>query len=108
MAPNIIKVFFKYTPDHIIENLNAELEEIIEDLSNTKDKVILSELNKYPIVSVKAHTRPFERQWLNIMSAIIVPLGIFFYLRMWKFRLRLYFDLRTISTTNSNIIDRIK
>lgn len=108
MAPNIIKVFFKYKPDHIIENLNSELEEIIEDLSNTRDKVIMSELNKYPIVSVKAHTRPFERQWLNITSAIIVPLGIFFYLRMWKFRLRLYFDLREISTTNANIINRIK
>ncbi|HRN15520.1 MAG TPA: LptF/LptG family permease, partial [Xylanibacter oryzae] len=108
MAPNIIKVFFKYKKDHIIEKLSTEMEEIIEDLSNTNDKIILSELNKYPIVSVKAHTRPFEHQWLNIMSAVIVPLGIFFYLRMWKFRLRLYFDLRTISTTNSNIIERIK
>ena len=108
MAPNIIKVFFKYKKDHIIEKLSTEMEEIIEDLSNTNDKIILSELNQYPIVSVKAHTRPFEHQWLNIMSAVIVPLGIFFYLRMWKFRLRLYFDLRTISTTNSNIIERIK
>ena len=39
--PNFINVFFKYEPDHEIERINAELEEVIEDLTNTANKYIL-------------------------------------------------------------------
>ncbi|MBM6991811.1 MAG: LptF/LptG family permease [Prevotella sp.] len=102
--PNVIKVFFKYQPDHEIEHFNAILEKTIEDLSNTRDKQVLHLINQYPILAVKAHTRPFERKWLNIMAAIILPLGLFFYFRMWRYRLRLLHDLRVIRQTNSNII----
>ena len=106
--PNFINVFFKYQPDHEIERINEELESIIEDLGNTKDKIILHELNRYPVLSVKAHTRPFERKWLNIIAAILVPVGITLYLRMWRFRLRLFHDLKVVKQTNTNIVNRIK
>lgn len=106
--PNFIRVFFKYTPDHEIERINEILEETIEDLSNTKNKFILHSLNQYPILSTKAHTRPFERKWLNIVAAIIIPLGIILYLRMWRFRMRLYRDLKVVIQTNEDIINRIK
>ena len=94
--PNIINVFFRYQPDHEIERINDELEPVIEDLSNTRDKVILNELGKYPYIAVKAHTRPFERRWLNIAAFIVLPVGIFLYLRMWRFRLRLHKDLQVM------------
>ncbi|MBR0116844.1 MAG: LptF/LptG family permease [Prevotella sp.] len=106
--PNIIKVFFKYQPDHEIERISEELESVIEDLGNTRDRMILSLLGRYPVVSEKAHTRPFERKWLNIMAAILVPIGAFLYIRMWTFRLRLLKDLRVIKQNNANIIARIK
>ncbi len=106
--PNVVKVFFRYHADHTIENINTELEGIIEELGNTRNRVILTSLNKYPILAVKAHTRPFDRRWMNITSAIIVPAGIFFYIRMWRFRLRLYHDLRTITTCNNEIIAEIE
>ncbi len=105
--PNIIKVFFKYQPDHEIERISEELEAVIEDLGNTRDHIVLGLLGRYPVVSEKAHTRPFERRWLNIMAAIIVPLGAFLYIRMWTFRLRLLKDLRTIKQTNKLITERI-
>lgn len=107
-APNIIKVFFRYRPDHEIERINDELEAVIEDLSNTKDKVILHELNQYPVMAVKAHTRPFERKWMNVTAAFVLPVGLFLYLRMWRFRLRLLRDLRLIRQTCANITERIK
>ena len=107
-APNIIKVFFRYHTDHIIEKINDELENVIEDLGNTRNKIIITELNKYPILAVKAHTRPFDHKWLNILAAFIVPMGIFFYFRMWIFRLRLYRDLRTITNCNEVIIEEIR
>ena len=43
--PNVINVFFKYEPDHEIERINAELEEVIEDLTNTANKYILHDMN---------------------------------------------------------------
>lgn len=106
--PNVINVFFKYEPDHEIERINAELEEVIEDLTNTANKYILYDMNQYPVLSVKAHTRPFERKWLNIIAAIIFPVGTLLYLRMWRFRLRLFRDLKVVSQTNTDIIHRIK
>lgn len=106
-APNVIKVFFRYHTDHVIEKINDELETVIEDLSNTRNKVIMTELNKYPILAVKAHTRPFDHKWSNILAAVILPAGIFFYFRMWRFRLRLYRDLHTIIGCNVMIISEI-
>ena len=107
-APNWIKVFFRYEPDHKIEAINEELETVIEDLSNSRDRTIVNHLSAYPIMSVKAHTRPFERRWLNIVSAVIVPFGLVLYLRMWRYRLRLWRDLRTVKAENDIKIGRIK
>jgi len=105
--PNPVNVFFKYVPDNEIERLSSELEEVIDDLSNTRDRYVLSYLNQYPVVSEKAHTRPFDRKWLNIASAIIFPLGAVLYIRMCRFRLRLYRDLRQITHVNEQMIKRI-
>ncbi len=105
--PNVVTVFFKYQPDHEVERITEELEAIIDDLSNTRDKMIITLLGHYPIVSEKAHTRPFDRRWLNITAAIILPLGAFLYFRMWRFRLRLLNDLRHIKQINSQLVERI-
>ena len=107
-APNWVKVFFKYEPDRKIEAINEELETVIDDLSNSRDRTIVNHLSAYPIMSVKAHTRPFERRWLNVVSAVIVPFGLVLYFRMWRYRLRLWRDLRTVKNENDIIIGRIK
>ena len=107
-APNPIKVFFRPGDDQVIEGINERLEAVIEDLSNTKDKTILNELNALPIIATHAHTRPFVRKWLNVVTGVILPLGVFFYLRMWRFRLRLLRDLRNIVTASENIIRRVE
>ena len=103
--PNFIKVFFKYEEDHDIEAISDKLEKVIRDLSNTRDKQVMHLINRYPVLAVKAHTRPFDRRWMNIVAAIIVPVGIFTYLRMWRFRLRLLRDLKVIRYTNTNIVN---
>lgn len=107
-APNIIDVFFKYKKDNEIERISEVLESTIEDLANTKDKILLHEMNKYPILATKAHTRPFEHKWLNIIAGVLVPVGAVLYIRMWTFRLRLYRDLRQIRQTNQAIIVRMR
>lgn len=108
LPPDFVKTFFVYRPDHQIEQINDKLEAVIEDLSNTRNRVVLTELNKYPVLAVKAHTRPFERKWLNVTAAIIVPLGLFLYFRMWRFRLRLHRDLKAIIAANDAIIKEVE
>ena len=99
--PNPIVVFFHEGDDQEIERINESLEVAIEDLGYTRDKRILAELNHYPVIATHAHTRPFRKKWLNIVTGLCLPLGAFFYFRMIRFRLRLYRDLRTIRQTTS-------
>lgn len=105
--PNPLKVFFQYNVDHEIEDICEQLEKVIEDLANTKDAQLISMLNKLPILSTKAHTRPFEKKWLNTLCAIIVPLGFVLYVRMWHFRLRLWKDSKSIINAIDNINKQI-
>ena len=105
--PNPIKVFFRPGDDQTIRRISDELEEVIEDLSNTKDRIIIAHLNRYPIVATHAHTRPFRQKWLNIITGLILPLGAFFYIRMCRFRLRLRKDLHTIFQTNETLVKHI-
>ena len=105
--PSPIKVFFRAGDDQRIEEINNVLETAIEDLSYSTDKVILAELNNYPVVSPNAHTRPFRKKWLNIITGLLLPIGIIMYIRMIRFRLRLYHDLRTIRHTSDRIIAHI-
>ena len=106
-APNVKRVFFEYQADNEMEEINRLLETAIDDLGNTRDKTILNLLNEYPVMSVKAHTRPFNRQWLNTAAAILVPVGLVLYARMWRFRLRLLKDLRVVVHNNNQIIAQI-
>ena len=107
-APNVKRVFFEYQTDNEMEEINRLLEMAIDDLGNTRDKTILNLLNEYPIMSVKAHTRPFNRQWLNTAAAILVPVGLVLYIRMWRFRLRLLKDLRVVVHNNNQVIAQIE
>jgi lipopolysaccharide export system permease protein len=105
--PNPIRVFFHAGDDQEIEEINNVLETVVEDLGFTTDKYILSKLNDYPIIATHAHTRPFQKKWLNIATGLIIPVGVFFYFRMVRFRLRLYRDLHAILKTNDDIYNRI-
>ena len=105
--PNPIRVFFHAGDDQEIEEINNVLETVVEDLGFTTDKYILSKLNDYPIIATHAHTRPFQKKWMNVATGLIIPVGVFFYFRMVRFRLRLYRDLHAILKTNDDIYNRI-
>ena len=105
--PNFINVFFKYQPDHDVEDIGERLETMIVDLANSRDRMVINLINEYPMIMVKAHTRPFERRWMNVVAAIIVPVGLFFYFRMWRFRLRLMRDLVQIEDVSNKLAARL-
>lgn len=107
-APNYFKIFNSHGADNQIADISKTLEVMIEELSNSKDRIILKSLNNYPILSTEAHKRPFDRYWLNILTGILIPVGLFFYFRIWFFRLRLEKDLKKITQTNNTIQEQIK
>ena len=76
---NSIAASVRYKPDPELDNIIADLEAIVDDLSNTRDRFILSYLNKYPIIAEKG-------------------LG----------RLRLYRELKQIRKVNDLMITRIE
>ena len=105
--PNFINVFFKYQQDHAVEEIGERMETMISDLSNSRDRMVINLINEYPMIMVKAHTRPFERKWMNVVAAVIVPVGLFFYFRMWRFRLRLMRDLVQIEDVSGKLVNRL-
>ena len=106
--PNYFKIFTNNSIDHVIHDLNLELESIIEELSNSKDGVILNTLNNYPILSTNAHKSPSRFLWVNILIGLIIPVGLIFYFRIWFFGLRLDKDLKEIVKTSDEIRTRIE
>ena len=97
--PNYLKLFFTVPKTDGILALHNEMEGIIERLSNTRDLHLLDTLGKYPELSTGAHTL-FNRQWINMALGIIVPVGLIFWIRVWRFSLRLYRDLKQIIKLN--------
>ena len=106
--PNYFKIFTNCKHDDVIADLNKKLEAVIEELSNTQDLILLSFLNKFPFLSTKAHKSLFSNRYLNILSGLFVPAGLLIYLNIWRYRLRLDKDLKTIIKTNNDIQERIK
>ncbi len=94
--PNYLSHFFYPKPDHEVEEINAEMESVVEELSNTKSLKVLDELNRFPVIFASAHVSPFANAWLNRVSGILLPVGLFLWFRMWKFRLRLFRDMKQI------------
>ena len=107
-VPNYYKVFTNHGHDDKIASISDQLEALIEELSNSKDGPLLNLMNNYPILSTKAHKSPFDNRWLNLLAGIIIPVGLFYYIRIWHFSKRLDKDLKTITKTNTDIQERIK
>ena len=97
-APNYLHIFTNNEDDTVIQGISDELESLIEALSNSKDSVVLNLLNDYPYLSVNAHKSPSKYMWLNILSGLFIPVGIVFYLRIWRFGRRLDTDLKKIDS----------
>lgn len=105
--PSYLRIFFHYREDREVERLSDRLEALIEELHNSRDNSILMYINMYPILEPDAHTRPFHSARLNVYTGLFFPLGLFFWLRIWRYRMRLWNDMNSIQKINTLIIDRI-
>ena len=105
--PSINKIFFN-EKDNTLDSFNEKLENLIEEMGNSKNRKVIIRLNEFPILAPHATTSPFKRRWLNILSIVIFPIGILIYLRALKFRIRLVKDLVKIESNTKNLINILK
>ena len=98
-APNYLRIFFNPETDSQVENIGNIVEELVSDLSNSKDAKVLHGLETFPQIYAKAHLLPFKNRKINVACGIVIPVGIVFWLRIWIFRLRLYRDMKQIVKT---------
>lgn len=103
--PSIRKVFFDNKESIVIEELDNNLESLVEEMGNSRNKKIIKLLNDLPIMAPKAIHSPFKLTWMNILSLIIIPIGAIIYIRAWRYRFRLLKDLITIEKTSKKLID---
>lgn len=108
LAPSYINTFFRYTPDEEVEEINDRMEAIVDELSNSRNRLVLGELNRMPIIFVYQHTTPFHNKALNIAAGVLFPIGLVLWIRIWRFRLRLYRDMRTIIRTCNHLQSLLK
>ena len=106
--PNYYRIFTNNTPDDAIAGISRQIEELVEELSNSTDTVLLNMMNNYPFLSVKAHKSLFDNRWLNMLCGVVVPAGLLLWLNIWRYRVRLDKDLKVIIKTNKDIQERIR
>ena len=106
--PNYFQIFTNTEHDDAIREISLQMENLIEELSNSKNNILLNMLNKYPYLSVKAHKSLFDNRWLNLIFGIIVPAGLLVWLNIWRYRVRLDKDLKVILKTNEELENHIR
>ncbi len=102
-APNYFKLWMSGEKDDEVVAINDKLEALVEEMSNTKSASLIGLLNNYPMIPVSAHVRPFHIYWLNLAAGVIFPIGLFFYFRIWAFRIRLAKDMERIIKNNEQV-----
>ena len=107
-VPNYRKIFFEYEEDTAVIDIDERLENLVEELHNSRDNVILNTLNELPVLVPDAHTRPFRNARRNMAAGIFLPVGLFFFFRIWRYRVRLRRDMDVIRKQSQIIIDRIE
>ena len=106
--PHYKRIFFEYEEDTAVIGINDRMENLIEELHNSSDARLVLMLNELPVLVPDAHTRPFRNARWNMVAGIVFPVGLFFFFRIWRYRLRLLHDMTLIQQTAKNLIERIE
>lgn len=107
-CPNYFKLWFGGSTSDSLGTIIPEMERILEVLSNSDSLLILKELSKYPVIPPRAHLKPFKHEIIDKIVGVVVPIGIFFNIRIWIFRMRLLKDLELVLKLNNSVQQAIK
>ena len=106
-VPDYRKLFFGSVDSTELTDLSLELEDLITELGNSRDRVELDMLNGFPILQSHGVQPPFAKEWANRMVGIVFPLGLLFELRAWLFTRKLKRQMSKTAQVAENIIEYI-
>lgn len=105
--PAYRQLFFGSVDSSELTKLNTELEEVVTELSNSRDRVELDMLNGFPLLQSHGVQPPFEKAWADRLMGIVFPLGLLFELRAWLFTRKLKRQMQKTALTAGNLIEYI-
>jgi lipopolysaccharide export system permease protein len=93
--------------DDIAEKISIDMESIVEELTNSKDILVLNKIKDFPIISSynQIRTRISEKAGLTI--AAVFPIGLALYFVATYQRKLLKTDMKTITKTSGELIEII-
>jgi len=105
--PNYRALFFGQVDFSDLSGLNDELENLVTELGNSRDRMVIEMLNGFPILQIHGVQPPFAKTWCNRLIGIIFPIGILFEIRAWLFTRKLKRQMRKTSENANKLIDYI-
>ena len=104
-VPNYGKLFFGSVDSSELTELGAELDKLIMEMGNSRDRVELDLLNGFPILQSHGVQPPFAKKWANMAVGIVFPLGLLFELRAWLFTRKLKRQMVNTTQTAENLME---
>lgn len=83
--PDYVRLFFKGEKKEELRGLVTRTEAFVEEMGNSRDRVVLDVLDNFPVIPVYGVESPFEKEPANKVVGALVPLGLLFYIRTWLF-----------------------
>ena len=105
--PNYRALFFGQVDSSDLSGLNDELENLVTELGNSRDRMVIEMLNGFPILQIHGVQPPFAKTWCNRLTGIFFPIGILFEIRAWLFARKLKRQMRKTSENANKLIDYI-
>jgi lipopolysaccharide export system permease protein len=106
-VPDYRKLFFGSVDSSRLTELNVELEDLVTELGNSRDRVELDMLNGFPLLQSHGVQPPFEKEWADRFVGIVFPLGLLFELRAWLFTRKLKRQMAKTRQVADNLIEYI-
>ena len=91
-----------------LHEISSEMEDLVQYLSNSQDKVIINKLMDYPILRSLWLYHPTKYKWLAYTSIALIPVGLPIYLIGLKSQSKLKNEIKTIVNVSSEIEKQLK
>lgn len=101
-------LFFSNRHNSDLKKINMILEDVVEELGNSRDRVVPELLNTFPTLAVHGIEKPFSKDWANRLAGVFFPLGILLFARAILFNAVLKKDLRTIIKSSDSLINYLE
>ena len=107
-VPGYGKLFFGSVDTSDLKELDGDIEALVAELGNSRDRVELDMLNQIPLLQIHGVQSPFNDKWVNRIIGIVFPVGLLFELRAWLFQRKLKRQMVKTSQAAVNLIDYLK